>query len=67
VQSFDPDGKTLRFGGDDGFRGIWFYDKLSVGKYFVSIKYGNQKTFKKAGEPVWTGKVETRLCEVGIK
>jgi hypothetical protein len=65
--SLDSDDKDLRLSGSDGFGGIWYYDKLSLGKYFISMKYEYRENFKKAGVSVWKGKVETRMREIVIR
>jgi RNA polymerase sigma factor (sigma-70 family) len=65
-------GGKLRFGGSDGFGGIWgFADELGPGPYQLRICYQNTATEQEVGRAVrtvlkgiWTGDVKAPFVEV---
>jgi uncharacterized protein (TIGR03067 family) len=67
-------GGKLRFGGSDGFGGVWgFADELKPGRYRLRIWYVNTATEHEVGRAertvlkgIWTGEVKTPFVEVSL-
>ncbi len=67
-------GGKLRFGGSDGFGGIWgFADEFKPGRYRLRIGYTNAATEHEVGRArrmalkgIWTGEVKTPFVEVSL-
>jgi RNA polymerase sigma factor (sigma-70 family) len=64
----------LRFGGSDGFGGIWgFADEFKLGQYRLRIWYHNTATEHEVGrgertilKGIWTGEVKTPFVELSL-
>ena len=61
-----PGGQGLRWLGAEDFGGIWYFDDLTPGTYFLMGIYENDRSRIGEGEPVWTGRVETPVCVLKI-
>lgn len=60
-------GEKRRLIGSEDFGGIWYFDPLAPGKYFLRGIYENEKSKIGDKAPVWTGVVETPPLPIEVK
>ncbi len=61
-----PDSNEYRLSGSEEFGGIWYFDGLLPGTYFLRGIYENDKAKVGSWEPVWTGIAETSPYEIRV-
>ncbi|MCA9412608.1 MAG: hypothetical protein KC944_15445 [Candidatus Omnitrophica bacterium] len=62
-----PNGSEFRLSGTEPFGGIWYFDGLTEGEYFLQGIYENDRSKIGDWEPVWTGKARTRPIQIEIR
>ena len=58
---------NLRLIGDDGFGGVWHFDYLAPGKYYLSVFYVAPAAQNLADDRVWEGRVVIPAIQVELK